>query len=93
MSLVLSFISIVIISKVIVSKVIVSKVIISIEVPYFIMYSAHTSIVRTVILQFYPNTLFMNKVGECYLPSKVHRQYFSIIFNGKKLHTILDNIW
>jgi hypothetical protein len=45
-------------------------------IPYFIDYSAHMSIVRTFILQFYLNTLFMNKVGECYLPSIVHRQHF-----------------
>jgi hypothetical protein len=41
------------------------------------------SIVRTFTLQFYLNTLFMNKVGECYLPSILRRQYFSIIFNDK----------
>ena len=32
------------------------------------------------------STLFMNKVGECYLPSIVQRQYFSIIFNEKSVH-------
>ncbi len=32
------------------------------DVPYFIEYGSHTSIVRTFILQFYLNTLFMNKV-------------------------------
>ncbi len=53
------------------------------DIPYFIEYSAHMSIVCTFILQFYLNTLFMNKVGECYLPSIVPRQYFSIIFNEK----------
>jgi len=42
------------------------------------------SIVNTIILQFYLNTLFMNKVGECYLPSIVRRQYFRIIFQWKK---------
>ncbi len=43
-------------------------------------------IVHTLILQFYLNTLFMNKVGECYLPSIVCRQYFSITFNEKCVH-------
>ena len=38
---------------------------------------------RSFIFQFYLNFLFMNKVGECYLPSIVRRQYFSIIFNEK----------
>ncbi len=52
-------------------------------IPYFIECSVYTSIVRTFILQFYLNTLFMNKVGECYLPSIVRSQYFSIIFNTK----------
>jgi hypothetical protein len=33
---------------------------------------------------FYLNTLFMNKIGECYLLSIVRRHYFSIIFNEKK---------
>ncbi len=41
------------------------------------------SIMRTYILQFYLNTLFMNKVGECYLPSILSRHYVSIIFNEK----------
>jgi hypothetical protein len=53
---------------------------------YFIEYSANTSIVRTLILQFYQNTLFVNKVGKCYLPSIVCRQYYSIIFNEKSAH-------
>jgi hypothetical protein len=44
----------------------------------------HTSIVRTFILQFYLNTLFVNEIGECYLQSIVREQYFSIIFNEKK---------
>jgi hypothetical protein len=51
----------------------------------------HMSIVHTFILQFYPNTLFMNKVGECSLPNIVGGQYFSIIFN-EKVSTILDKI-
>jgi hypothetical protein len=42
------------------------------------------SIVCTFILQFYLNTLLMNKIGVCCLPSIVHAQYFSIIFNEKK---------
>ncbi len=41
---------------------------------------------HTFILQFYMNTLFRNKAGECYLPSRVHTQYFSIIFNEKSVH-------
>ncbi len=53
---------------------------------YFIEYSAHMSKVRTFILQCYINTLLMNKVGECYLPSIVRMQYFSIIFNEKSAH-------
>jgi hypothetical protein len=54
-------------------------------IPYFIECSVYTSIVRTFILQFSLNTLFMNKVGECYLPSIVRSQYFSIIFNTKSV--------
>jgi hypothetical protein len=50
------------------------------EVPYFIEYSTRMSIARTFILQFYLNTLFMNKVGKFNLPSIVH----SIIFNEQK---------
>ncbi len=57
-----------------------------VNVPYFTEYSVHTSIVRTFILQFYLNTVYMNKVGKCYLPSIVRRQYFSIIFNEKSVH-------
>jgi hypothetical protein len=53
---------------------------------YFIEYSVHTNIVHTFILQYYVNTLFMNKFSECYLPSIVHRQYFSISFNEKSAH-------
>ncbi len=53
-------------------------------VPYFVGCSAHMSIVCNLILQFYLKGLFIYKVGGCYLPSKVHRQYFSIIFNEKK---------
>ncbi len=60
--------------------------VLDIHVPYFIEYSAHMSIVCTFILQFYLNILFMNKVGECYIPSIVHMQYFSIIFNEKSAH-------
>ncbi len=56
------------------------------DLPYFIEYSAHTSKVRTLNLQFYLNTLLTNKVGECYLPSIVRMQYFSIIFNEKSVH-------
>jgi hypothetical protein len=56
------------------------------NIQHFIKYSAHTSIVCTFILQFYLNTLFMNKLGECYPPSTVHRQFFSIIFNEKSAH-------
>jgi NAD binding domain of 6-phosphogluconate dehydrogenase len=56
------------------------------EVLYFIEYSTHMSIVRTFILQFYLNALLMNKIGKCYLPSIVHRHYFSIIFNEKSAH-------
>jgi hypothetical protein len=41
----------------------------------FIEYSVHMSIEEAFILQFYPNTLFMNKVGEC-LPSIVCRHHF-----------------
>jgi hypothetical protein len=44
------------------------------------------SVVHTFILQFYLNTLFMNKVGEYYLPSIVRRQYFTIILNEKSAH-------
>ncbi len=47
-------------------------------------YSVLMIIVSSFILQFYFNILFMNKLGECYLPSKVRRHYFSIIFNEKK---------
>jgi hypothetical protein len=47
------------------------------------------SIVRTFILQFYQNTLFMNKVGEFLLPSTVRMQYLCIIFN-EKVCTILN---
>jgi hypothetical protein len=42
--------------------------------------------VLTFVLQFYQNTLLMNKVGGCYLPSIARRQYFSIIFNEKSTH-------
>jgi len=56
------------------------------QLPYFIDYSVHTSSAHNFILQFYFNTLFMNKVGECDLPSIVRRQYFSIIFNEKSGH-------
>ncbi len=60
------------------------------KIPYFIKYNVHTSIAHTFLSQFYHNTLFMNKVGECYLPRIVRKQYFSIIFNEKKcaLHSI-----
>ncbi len=51
------------------------------------------SIMRTFILQFYLNTLYINKVGECYLPSTVRRQYFSIIFNEKKSALYLIKYW
>ncbi len=51
------------------------------NIPYFIEYSVQMSIVRTFIWQFYRNTLCMNKVGECYFPSIVRIQYFSILFN------------
>ncbi len=61
------------------------------HLPYFIEYSVHTSI-QAFILQFYLNTLFMNKVSECYLARIVRMQYFSIIFN-EKVHTVLDKIW
>ncbi len=47
------------------------------------------SIEHTFILQFYMNTLFMNMVGECYLPSRVRTQYFSIIFNEKSVHYLI----
>ena len=52
------------------------------------------SIVCTFILEFYLNTLHMNKVGECCLPSVVRMQYFSIIFKEKKctLYSILLNV-
>jgi hypothetical protein len=53
-----------------------------IYLPYFIEYSAHKSIVCTFILL---NTLLMNK-AECYLPSIVRMQYFSIIFYEKSVH-------
>jgi hypothetical protein len=56
------------------------------KVPYFIDNIAYACIVCTFILQFYLNTLLMNKVGECYLTSIVRRQYFSIIFNEKSAH-------
>ncbi len=57
-----------------------------IDLPHFIEYSAHTSKVRTFILLFFLNTMLTNKVGECYLPSIVRMQYFSIIFNEKSVH-------
>ncbi len=44
------------------------------------------NIAHTFILQFFLNTLFMNKVGECYLPSRMRKQYVSIIFNEKSAH-------
>jgi hypothetical protein len=34
---------------------------------YFIKYNAHMSIVRNFILQFYLNTLFMNRVGASFM--------------------------
>ncbi len=49
-------------------------------------------IVRTFILQFYLNTLFMNKVGECYLQSIMQPKYFSIILNKKSVHYTLWNM-
>ncbi len=52
---------------------------------YFIENNAHTCVVYNFILQFYLNTLFMNKVGECYLPSIVRRQYYAIILNEKRM--------
>jgi len=55
----------------------------SIHVQRAIEIKAHMSIVRTFILQFYLNTRFMNRVGECYFSSIVRRQYFSIILNEK----------
>ncbi len=51
---------------------------------YFIESCEHTSIVRTFILQFDLNTLFMNEVGDCYVPSMVGRKYFSSNMNEKK---------
>jgi hypothetical protein len=48
--------------------------------PYFIKYSADTSIV----LPFYLNTLFMNKVSECHLPNIACRHCFGIIFSEKE---------
>jgi hypothetical protein len=51
-----------------------------------ISYCILLSIVCTFILQFYLSTLFMNKFGECYLPSVVCRHYFSISFNEKSAH-------
>jgi hypothetical protein len=56
--------------------------------PYFIEYSAHVSLVCT----FYLNDLFMNKVGECYLPSIVCRPGTTSSFSMKKGCTILDKI-
>jgi hypothetical protein len=49
------------------------------ELLYFIEYNVCTSIVGTFILQIYLNTLFMYKVGECYFPNIMRRQYFSTI--------------
>jgi hypothetical protein len=57
-----------------------------VTLPYFIKYSRHTSIIHTFILQFYLNTLLMNKVSECYLPSIMGMRYFSNIFNEKSVH-------
>ncbi len=51
--------------------------------PYFIEYNVKARIVCIFILQFYLKTLFMSKVGDCYLSSKVRAQYFSTIFNEK----------
>jgi hypothetical protein len=51
---------------------------------YFIKCCAPISMVCTFILQFYLNTLLMNKVGECYLQSIVRIEYFSFIFREKK---------
>ncbi len=54
------------------------------NLPYFIEYNVRISIVHTFNLQFYLNTLFMNKVGESCLPRIVRTQYFSITLNEKK---------
>jgi hypothetical protein len=48
-------------------------------VQHCISSSVHMCIVRTFILQIYLNTLLMYKVGECYFPNIVRRQYFSTI--------------
>jgi len=60
-------------------------------VKYFIVYSMHRAYC-TYEFEFYLNTLLMNKVGECYLPSIVCTQYFSIIFGEKSGHSILNKI-
>ena len=62
-----------------------------IKLLYFIGYRAHKSKVRTFILQFYLNTLSMNKVDEFYLPNIVRMKYFSIIFNEKSVHSTRKN--
>ncbi len=54
--------------------------------PYFIEYSVHTSIVRTLILQFSAHYLVSLKPFLGYLPSIVHRQYFITIFFEKSSH-------
>ncbi len=49
----------------------------------------HTSILLTFIFQLYLNTLFMNEVGECYLPSIVGKHCFRIILNEKECEQYL----
>ncbi len=46
------------------------------------------SIVCTFILQFYLNTLFMNKVGECIVPGNNSASFWM-----KKVCIILDKNW
>ncbi len=55
---------------------------------YFIENIAHMKIVHTFILQFDLNTLYLNEVGDCYVPSMVRRKYFSINLNEKSVHYI-----
>ncbi len=62
-----------------------------IYIHYFIEYSVYTSTVRTFILQFYQNTLFVNKVGECYLPMR--RQYFSITYIYIYIYMLRNPNW
>ncbi len=52
------------------------------HIPYFIKYSVHMSIVRTLIF----DDFWQKKVILKYLPNEVRRQYFIIIFFEKSGH-------